>query len=123
MTLILLVEDDEMNRDVLSRRLLRRGFEVVIATDGVQALATAEAATPDLILLDVSLPLLDGLEVARRLRAGTTTASIPIIALTAHAMQSDREQALSAGCDEFETKPTDLPRLLAKIDAALGRRA
>lgn len=120
MTRILIVEDDEMNRDMLSRRLLRRGYDVILAVDGGEALDRASSERPDLILMDVSLPVLDGLEVTRRLRADPATAGIPIIALTAHAMQSDRERALAAGCVDFDTKPTDLARLLGKIAAVLG---
>ena len=121
MAKILLVEDNEMNRDMLSRRLLRKGFEVVIAVDGEQAVTMAQSEFPDLILMDMSLPVLDGWEATRRVRADNTTSHIPIIALTAHAMSGDREKALNAGCDEYDTKPIELPRLLEKIDALLLR--
>jgi two-component system, cell cycle response regulator DivK len=121
MTKILLVEDNEMNRDMLSRRLLRRGFEVDLALDGGEGLDKALTTSPDLILLDMSLPILDGWEVARKIRE-TPGPRIPIIALTAHAMSDDRNKALDAGCDEFDTKPVDLPRLLGKIEALLGTR-
>jgi CheY-like chemotaxis protein len=117
---ILLVEDNEMNRDMLARRLKRRDFEVVIAVDGEEALTLAHEQSPNLILMDMSLPLLDGWEATRRLKADDATKQIPIIALTAHAMEMHREKALEAGCDEYESKPVDLPRLLEKIDAALS---
>jgi CheY-like chemotaxis protein len=119
MAKILLVEDNEMNRDMLSRRLLRKGFEVVIAVDGGQAVSMAEAEKPDLILMDMSLPVLDGWEATRRVRTSTTTGHIPIIALTAHAMSGDREKALGAGCNDYDTKPIEMSRLLEKIDALL----
>jgi two-component system cell cycle response regulator DivK len=115
---ILLVEDNEMNRDMLSRRLARNGFEVVVAIDGAQAVAMA-AESPDLILMDMSLPVLDGLEATRRIKAAPATRSIPIIALTANALVEDRERALAAGCDDFDTKPVELPRLLEKIKKQL----
>lgn len=117
---ILLVEDNEMNRDMLSRRLERRGYRVEVAVDGQEALDRIGAAAPDLILLDMSLPVLDGWQVAQRIKAEATTAAIPIIALTAHAMAGDRERALQAGCDDYDTKPIDLPRLLMKIEALVG---
>ena len=117
---LLLVEDNEMNRDMLSRRLGRRGFVVAEAVNGPQALEVAERSPPDIVLLDMDLPLLDGWEVARRLKAKTSTASIPIIALTAHAMVGDRDRALDAGCDDYDTKPVDLARLLGKIEALVG---
>ena len=120
---ILLVEDNEMNRDMLSRRLERRGYEVVIAVDGQQGVDAALAEPPDLILMDMSLPVLDGWEATRRLKAEPTTRAIPVIALTAHAMAGDREKALEAGCDDYDTKPIELPRLLGKIDALLGKEA
>lgn len=120
-TRILLVEDNEMNRDMLSRRLVRKGFEVEVAVDGQQALDVAESTAPDVILMDMSLPVLDGWEATRRLSANPVTAKIPVIALTAHAMESDREAALEAGCVDYDTKPIDLPRLLGKINAALGK--
>jgi two-component system cell cycle response regulator DivK len=115
---ILLVEDNEMNRDMLSRRLARNGFEVVVAIDGAQAVAMA-AESPDLILMDMSLPVLDGLEATRQIKAAPATRSIPIIALTANALVEDRERALAAGCDDFDTKPVELPRLLEKIKKQL----
>jgi two-component system, cell cycle response regulator DivK len=118
---ILLVEDNEMNRDMLSRRLLRKGFEVVMAVDGGQAVSMAESEHPDLILMDMSLPVIDGWEATRRVKAAEATAHIPIIALTAHAMSGDREKALEAGCDDYDTKPIEMPRLLEKIDALLVR--
>jgi two-component system, cell cycle response regulator DivK len=117
---ILIVEDNEMNRDVLSRRLVRRGYHVVLARDGPQGLALASAQRPDLILMDLGLPEVDGWECARRLKADAATRQIPIIALTAHAMLGDREKALAAGCDEFDTKPIELASLLGKIDRLLG---
>ena len=117
---ILLVEDNEMNRDMLSRRLERRGFEVVTAVDGEQGLAMAESVAPALILMDMSLPGIDGWELTQRLKASPTMKTVPIIALTAHAMAGDRERALAVGCDDFDTKPVELSRLLAKIDALLG---
>jgi len=117
----LLVEDNEMNRDMLSRRLLRNGYEVVIAIDGGEGLAKARAESPDLILMDMSLPGIDGWEATRQLKAEPGTREIPVIALTAHAMSGDRQKALSAGCDDFDTKPVELPRLLTKIQALLQR--
>lgn len=117
---ILLVEDNEMNRDMLSRRLKRREFEVDLAVDGQQALDRARAGSPDLILLDMSLPVKDGWTVAAELKGDATTQQIPIIALTAHAMVGDREKAIGAGCDEYETKPIDFQRLVGKIEAMLG---
>jgi two-component system cell cycle response regulator DivK len=119
MTKILLVEDNEMNRDMLSRRLLRKGFEVVMAADGGQAVNMAETELPDLILMDMSLPVIDGWEATRRIKASEATKKIPVIALTAHAMAGDREQALAAGCDDYDTKPIDLERLLPKIQRFL----
>jgi len=119
MAKILLVEDNEMNRDMLSRRLVRKGYDVVIAIDGESGLALAGSEAPNLILMDMSLPLLDGWEAARRLKAAPSTQHIPIIGLTAHAMSSDRERALEAGCDDYDTKPVELPRLLEKIEALL----
>jgi CheY-like chemotaxis protein len=123
MAKILLVEDNEMNRDMLSRRLERRGYQVVIAVDGQQGVEAALAEPPDLILMDMSLPVLDGWEATRRLKAEAKTRAIPVIALTAHAMAGDREKALEAGCDDYDTKPIELPRLLGKIDALLGKKA
>lgn len=121
MAKILLVEDNEMNRDMLSRRLVRKGYGVVVAVDGVEGVRKAAADMPDLILLDMSLPVLDGWEAARQLKASSQTGSIPIIALTAHAMSGDREAALDAGCDDYDTKPIDFPRLLEKVEALLSR--
>jgi two-component system, cell cycle response regulator DivK len=120
MSKILLVEDNHRNRDMLSRRLLKRGYEVVIAVDGESGLSLAESDMPDLILMDMSLPVLDGWEATRRLKATSATSHIPIIALTAHAMSNDRNKALEAGCDDYDTKPIELPRLLNKIEALLG---
>jgi CheY-like chemotaxis protein len=120
MSKILLVEDNETNRDMLSRRLLRRGYEVVLAVDGESGLALAGSEAPDLILMDMSLPILDGWEATRRLKAASATQRIPVIALTAHAMSSDRDKALEAGCDDYDTKPVELPRLLEKIEALLA---
>lgn len=117
---ILLVEDNEMNRDMLSRRLVRRGHEVLTAVDGAEAVATTLAAQPDVVLMDLGLPVTDGWEATRRIKADPRTAAIPVIALTAHAMTEDRERALAAGCDEFDTKPVDLERLSAKIAAVTG---
>ena len=119
MARILLVEDNEINRDMLSRRLERKGFAVSIAVDGAQALERAAADLPDLILMDMSLPLIDGWEATRRLKAADHTRHIPVIALTAHAMAGDREQAIAAGCDDFDTKPIELSRLLDKMQALL----
>ena len=119
MAKILLVEDNEMNRDMLARRLERRGYQVVIAIDGDQGVRLAQAEAPDLILMDMSLPVLDGWEATRRLRALPVTQAIPIIALTAHAMAGDREQALQAGCDDYDSKPIEFARLLGKIQALL----
>jgi len=121
MAKILLVEDNEMNRDMLSRRLLRNGYEVVMAVDGEQAVAMAQSEKPDLILMDMSLPVIDGWEATRRVKAAEMSCRIPIIALTAHAMSGDRERALGAGCDDYDTKPIEMPRLLEKIDALLAR--
>jgi len=121
MTKILLVEDNEMNRDMLSRRLQRKGYEVAMAVDGEEGVAMAASATPDLILMDMSLPVLNGWDATRRIKADPALARIPVIALTAHAMASDREQALAAGCDSYETKPIDLPQLLEKIESLLRR--
>jgi len=120
MAKILLVEDNEMNRDMLSRRLIRRGFDVVIAVDGAQGVDMAASEAPDLILLDMSLPVMNGWDVAQKLKADSGTSSIPIIALTAHAMGGDREKALDAGCDEYETKPIEFKRLLEKMNKFLS---
>ncbi len=119
---ILLVEDNEMNRDMLSRRLARRGYDVVIAGDGAAAIELALTESPGLILMDMSLPVLDGWEATARLKADDRTRSIPVIALTAHAMTADRDRALAAGCDDFDTKPVDLQRLLGKIETLLRGR-
>jgi CheY-like chemotaxis protein len=120
MPMILLVEDNEMNRDMLSRRLSKRGFELQMAVNGQEGVDMAIAGHPDLILLDMSLPVIDGWEAARQIKANATTQGIPIIALTAHAMAGDREKAMAAGCDDYDTKPVDLERLLEKIAALLG---
>ena len=119
MTRILLVEDNPENRDMLSRRLIRRGFEIDFAEDGLEAVNKAGQGLPDLILMDLSLPIMDGWEATRRIKADQATRAIPVIALTAHAMASDRERALGAGCDDYDTKPVDLERLLGKIQALL----
>lgn len=121
MTRILLVEDNEMNRDMLSRRLVRRGYEVRIAVDGLQGMEMARSEAPDLVLMDMSLPDVDGWEIARRMRADADLRMLPIIALTAHAMEGDRERALAAGCDDYDTKPVNLEQLVAKITALLDR--
>lgn len=121
MPVILLVEDNEMNQDMLSRRLTRKGYEVVIAGDGEIAICMVESRRPDLILMDISLPGRDGHDITRELKACEQTRSIPIIALTANAMKADRELALAAGCDDFDTKPVDLKRLLEKIESALAK--
>jgi two-component system, cell cycle response regulator DivK len=120
MAKILLVEDNEMNRDMLSRRLTRRGFSIVIAVDGEHAVAMAQTERPDLILMDMNLPIVDGWEATRRIKAAETTKHIPIIALTAHAMSGDREKAIGAGCDDYDTKPIEMPRLLDKMNALLA---
>jgi len=120
---ILLVEDNEMNRDMLSRRLQRRGYEVLTAVDGESGLALTRSNAPALVLMDMSLPGIDGWEATRRLKADPATRAIPVIALTAHAMAGDREKALAAGCDDFDIKPIDLDRLLGKIEALLGGKA
>ncbi|MGD8895402.1 MAG: response regulator [Acidobacteriota bacterium] len=120
MSKILLVEDNDMNRDMLSRRLQRKGHEVLMAADGMQGILMAESEIPDLILLDMSLPVIDGWEAARRLKASSATSGIPIVALTAHAMAGDREKALEAGCDDYDTKPVDFAQLLVKIEALLA---
>ncbi len=119
MTTILIVEDNEMNRDMLSRRLQRKGYEILIAIDGAKGIDVATANAPDLILMDMSLPVMDGWEATRRLKADKALKHIPIIALTAHAMANDREKALEAGCDDYDTKPIELERLLAKMEALL----
>lgn len=120
MTRILLVEDNEMNRDMLSRRLARRGFEVLIAENGQAGIDLTLSEKPDLVLMDMSLPVMDGWEATRRLKADPDTSAIPVIALTAHAMASDRDLALEAGCDDYDSKPVDLPRLLGKIEQLLA---
>ena len=119
MTKILLVEDNEMNRDMLSRRLVRKGYEVVCAMDGAEGVAMATSESPDLILMDMSLPVMDGWEATRTLKAADATRAIPVIALTAHAMDGDEQKARDAGCDDYDTKPIELPRLLAKIESLL----
>lgn len=121
MAKLLLVEDNELNRDMLSRRLSRKGHTVVIAIDGAEGVAKALSEKPDLILMDMSLPVIDGWEATRRLKADTATQAIPVIALTAHAMASDEQAARDAGCDDFDTKPIELDRLLGKIDAQIAR--
>jgi len=121
MVRLLLVEDNEMNRDMLSRRLTRKGFEVVMAVDGAEALTMAASEHPALILMDMNLPVIDGWEATRRLKADPATASIAVIGLTAHAMEGDRDKCLQAGCDDYDTKPIDLPRLLDKIRSQLQR--
>jgi len=120
MSKILLVEDNEMNRDMLSRRLERKGFDVVMAVDGQAGVEMASSASPDLILMDLSLPVIDGWEATRRIKADVTTQKIPVIALTAHAMAGDEQKAIEAGCDDYDTKPVDLKRLLGKIENFLG---
>jgi CheY-like chemotaxis protein len=117
---VLLVEDNEMNRDMLSRRLTRKGFAVVVAKDGLEGVAMAGSQSPDIILMDMSLPEIDGWEATRRIKANSGTSSIPVVALTAHAMASDREKALDAGCDDFDTKPVELSRLLEKMESLLS---
>lgn len=121
MPTLLIVEDNEMNRDMLSRRLQRRGYEVMIATDGAEGLAAARERNPDLVLMDMSLPVIDGWEATRQLKSEDATRNIPIIALTAHAMSGDRQRAVDAGCDDFDTKPIELARLLEKIEHCLER--
>jgi CheY-like chemotaxis protein len=122
MAKILLVEDNEMNRDMLSRRLAKRGFEVVMAVDGAQGVEMARSARPDAILMDMSLPVMDGWTATRTLKADASTSAIPVIGLTAHAMAGDREKCLEAGCDEYDTKPVDFPRLLEKIQVQLDKK-
>jgi CheY-like chemotaxis protein len=117
---ILLVEDNEMNREMLSRRLARKGFDVVMAVDGLQGVAMASTEMPDLVLMDMSLPGIDGWEATRRIKADPATRTLPVIALTAHAMSDDRAKALEAGCDEFDTKPVDLARLLGKMEVLIA---
>jgi CheY-like chemotaxis protein len=122
MVKILLVEDNEMNRDMLSRRLAKRGFEVVMAVDGAEGVSMSRSAAPDLILMDMSLPVMDGWTATRELKADAATRNIPVIGLTAHAMAGDREKCLEAGCDEYDTKPVDFPRLLEKIQVQLDKK-
>jgi two-component system, cell cycle response regulator DivK len=120
---ILVVEDNELNRDMLTRRLGRKGFETLVAVDGRQGVEMARAERPDLILMDMSLPVLDGWEATRQIKAAPETRSIPVIALTAHAMTGDRERAIGAGCDDYDTKPVEFPSLLGKIEALLAHPA
>jgi CheY-like chemotaxis protein len=119
MVKVLLVEDNEMNRDMLSRRLIKRGYTVVMAIDGRQGIDMAVSEKPDIILLDMSLPVVDGWDAAKQIKSNDASKGVPLIALTAHAMASDKERALSAGCDDFDTKPVDLPRLLGKMETLL----
>ena len=119
-TKILIVEDNEMNRDMLSRRLMRKGFDIVMADNGATGVESATTESPDLILMDMSLPVIDGWEATRQIKAAKATSNIPVIALTAHAMEADREKALEAGCDDYDTKPVEFPRLLEKINKLLG---
>jgi CheY-like chemotaxis protein len=120
MAKVLLVEDNEMNRDMLSRRLIRRGFQVVFAMDGQQGVDLARSEQPDIILMDMSLPVIDGWEATRRVKADDATRSVPVIGLTAHAMAGDREKAIEAGCDDYDTKPVELDRLIDKIERLIG---
>jgi CheY-like chemotaxis protein len=119
-TTILIVEDNELNREMLSRRLERRGYSVLLAVNGEEGIAVAQASAPDLVLMDMSLPVVDGWEATRRMKTDEALKRIPVIALTAHAMANDRDKALQAGCDDYDTKPIELPRLLAKIEALLS---
>jgi len=119
MAKLLLVEDNEMNRDMLSRRLVRRGYEVAIAVDGDEGVTMAQSEKPDLVLMDMSLPVIDGWEAPRRIKSSDETRHLPVIGLTAHAMAGDREKALEAGCDDYDTKPIELERLIGKIEALL----
>ena len=121
MSKILLIEDNEMNRDMLTRRLERKGYEVVIAVDGQAGIDMASSTSPDIILMDLSLPVIDGWEATRKIKADPSTQSIPVIALTAHAMAGDEQKALEAGCDDYDTKPVNFSRLLGKIENLLGR--
>jgi CheY-like chemotaxis protein len=123
MAKLLLIEDNEMNRDMLSRRLIRRGYEVAVAVDGAQGVAMAQSEKPDLVLMDLSLPGIDGWEATRRIKAGAETKHLPVIGLTAHAMAGDREKALEAGCDDYDTKPIELERLIGKIESLLPNGA
>jgi two-component system cell cycle response regulator DivK len=122
MTKVLLVEDNEMNRDMLSRRLIRRGYEVVFAVDGQQGVDMAHSEKPDIILMDMSLPVMDGWEATRRVKSDAASRGVPVIGLTAHAMSGDREKAIEAGCDDYDTKPVELDRLIEKIERLLGAR-
>ncbi|MEP6768573.1 MAG: response regulator [Acidobacteriota bacterium] len=122
MSKILIVEDNELNRDMLSRRLSRSGYDVVLAVQGEEGIAMAESEGPDLILMDLSLPVIDGWEATRQIKARTSTASIPVIALSAHALADDEDRARKVGCDDYDTKPIEMPRLLGKIEALLRRR-
>jgi two-component system, cell cycle response regulator DivK len=122
MAKVLLVEDNEMNRDMLSRRLIRRGYEVVFAVDGQQGVDMARSENPDIILMDMSLPVLDGWEATKRVKSDAATRGVPVIGLTAHAMSGDREKAIEAGCDDYDTKPVELDRLIEKIERLLGAR-
>ena len=122
MTKVLLVEDNEMNRDMLSRRLIRRGYEVVFAVDGQQGVDMAHSEKPDIILMDMSLPVMDGWEATRRVKSDAASRGVPVIGLTAHAMSGDREKAIEAGCDDYDTKPVELDRLIEKIERVLGAR-
>jgi CheY-like chemotaxis protein len=120
MTKVLVVEDNEMNRDMLSRRLMRRGFQVIFAVDGQQGVDLARSERPDIILMDMSLPVIDGWEATRRVKSDDATRSVPVIGLTAHAMAGDREKAIEAGCDDYDTKPVELERLIGKMERLLG---
>lgn len=120
MAKVLLVEDNEMNRDMLSRRLIRRGFEVIFAVDGQQGVDLAKSQRPDIILMDMSLPVIDGWEATRRVKADEITKGVPVIGLTAHAMSGDREKAMEAGCDDYDTKPVEIDRLIGKMEKLLG---
>ena len=120
MTKVLVVEDNEMNRDMLSRRLTRRGFQVIFAVDGQQGVELARSERPDIILMDMSLPVMDGWEATRRVKSSDATRSVPVIGLTAHAMAGDREKAIEAGCDDYDTKPVELERLIGKMERLLG---
>jgi two-component system, cell cycle response regulator DivK len=123
MAKVLLVEDNEMNRDMLSRRLIKKGYTVIMAMDGAEAVRAAAAEQPDIILMDMSLPVIDGWEATRQIRRDAATQKIPVIALTAHAMAGEREKALAAGCNEYDTKPIEFPRLVEKIEALLREQA
>lgn len=121
MAKVLVVEDNEMNRDMLSRRLQRRGYEVIVSVDGEEGVAKAQSDSPDIILMDMDLPVLDGWAATRKLKSSPDTQSIPVIALTAHAMAGDREKSMDAGCDDYDTKPVEFSRLIEKIEALLSR--